>query len=54
MNRKFIDFDAHVCLVTGAGSGSGIGFQTAKILGELGASIAPVSYTHLVMVSVST
>ena len=40
MNRKFIDFDAQVCLVTGAGSGSGIGFQTAKILGELGASIA--------------
>lgn len=45
MNRKFIDFDAQVCLVTGAGSGSGIGFQTAKILGELGASIALAATT---------
>ena len=33
---KFVDFENRVCLVTGAGSPTGIGFSTAKILGGLG------------------
>ena len=33
---KFVDFENRVCLVTGAGSPTGIGFNTAKILGGLG------------------
>ena len=37
---KFVDFENRVCLVTGAGSPTGIGFSTAKILGGLGGRIA--------------
>ena len=39
-------FDDKVCLITGAGSDSGIGFATAKILGKLGGNIAIVSTTQ--------
>jgi 3-oxoacyl-[acyl-carrier protein] reductase len=35
-----------VALVTGAGSESGIGFATAKLLGQLGASVVMVSTTN--------
>lgn len=45
MKNSFIDFTGRVCLVTGAGSPSGIGFCTAKILGELGARVALVATT---------
>lgn len=45
MSNKFIDFSNQVCLITGAGSPSGIGFNTAKILGELGGKIALISTT---------
>lgn len=45
MKNSFIDFTGRVCLVTGAGSPSGIGFCTAKILGELGGRIALVATT---------
>ncbi len=45
MNRKFIDFEDQVCLVTGAGNENGIGFQTAKILGGLGAKVALTATT---------
>lgn len=45
MERKFVDFEDQVCLVTGAGSATGIGFATAKILGSLGAKVALVSTT---------
>ena len=43
MGRSFVNFENQVCLVTGAGSPTGIGFQTARILGELGAKIALTS-----------
>lgn len=43
--RNFIHFENQVCLVTGAGSPTGIGFCTAKILGELGGKIALISTT---------
>ena len=33
--KQFLDFTDKVCLVTGAGSENGIGFQTARILGIL-------------------
>ena len=42
---KFVDFENRVCLVTGAGSSTGIGFNTAKILGGLGGRIAIVATT---------
>jgi len=38
--KNFIDFSGQVCLVTGAGSPEGIGFSTARLLGELGARVA--------------
>ncbi|HIU26649.1 MAG TPA: SDR family oxidoreductase [Candidatus Copromorpha excrementigallinarum] len=37
MTERFIDFENQVCLITGAGSPRGIGFQTGRILGGLGA-----------------
>ena len=42
---KFVDFENRVCLVTGAGSPTGIGFNTAKTLGGLGGKIAIVATT---------
>lgn len=42
---KFVDFENKVCLVTGAGSPSGIGFSTAKILGALGGRVAITATT---------
>lgn len=42
---NFINFHNQVCLVTGAGSETGIGFCTARILGELGGKIALISTT---------
>lgn len=44
--KHFIEFTDQVCLVTGAGSDSGIGFQTAKILGALGGKVIIVSTTE--------
>ncbi|MBR0599453.1 SDR family NAD(P)-dependent oxidoreductase [Sinanaerobacter chloroacetimidivorans] len=41
----FVNFQDQVCLVTGAGSESGIGFCTAKLLGSLGAKVALISTT---------
>ena len=45
MTYKFVDFTDQVCLITGAGSPTGIGFCTAKILGQLGGKIAIVATT---------
>lgn len=45
MRKDFMRFDGQVCLVTGAGSDTGIGFQTARILGELGARVAIAATT---------
>lgn len=45
MTYKFIDFKDQVCVITGAGSPAGIGFNTARILGQLGGKIAIVSTT---------
>lgn len=46
MGKKFVDFTGQTCLITGAGSPTGIGFSTAKILGELGANIGIVATTE--------
>ena len=46
--NKFIDFTDQVCLITGAGSPNGIGFETAKILGDLGGKILLVATTERV------
>jgi len=46
--NKFIDFTDQVCLITGAGSPNGIGFETAKILGNLGGKILLVATTERV------
>jgi 3-oxoacyl-[acyl-carrier protein] reductase len=43
--NQFIEFKNQVCLVTGAGSPSGIGFETARILGELGGQVVLTSTT---------
>lgn len=45
MNQSFINFKDQICLVTGAGSPTGIGFSTARILGSLGAKVALVATT---------
>lgn len=45
MKNSFINFQNQVCVVTGAGSQSGIGFTTAKILGSLNAKIVLISTT---------
>lgn len=45
MNRSFLNFENQVCLVTGAGSETGIGFNTAKILGSLGGTVALAATT---------
>lgn len=42
----FMSFKDRVCLVTGAGSPSGIGFNTARTLGRLGGRIAIVATTE--------
>lgn len=42
---RFIHFKNQVCIVTGAGSETGIGFCTAKILGQLEGRIALISTT---------
>jgi 3-oxoacyl-[acyl-carrier protein] reductase len=46
--NKFIDFTDQVCLITGAGSPNGIGFETAKILGDLGGKLLLVATTERV------
>ena len=35
-----LDLTGHIALITGAGSPTGIGFATARALGELGAKLA--------------
>ncbi|MFK2826922.1 SDR family NAD(P)-dependent oxidoreductase [Bacillus sp. B190/17] len=39
-------FNGKVCLVTGAGSEAGIGFASAKIIGQLGGKVAVTSTTE--------
>lgn len=43
--KNFMNFEGKTCIVTGAGSSTGIGFATAKILAGLGADIALISTT---------
>lgn len=45
MRETFMRFDGQTCLITGAGSPTGIGFSTAKILGRLGAKVTLVATT---------
>ena len=47
--KQFLDFTDRVCLVTGAGSENGIGFQTARILGILGGTVIIVSTTDRIL-----
>jgi 3-oxoacyl-[acyl-carrier protein] reductase len=47
--KNFMNFNGMVCLVTGCGSDTGIGFCSAKILAELGANVALVSTTDRIM-----
>lgn len=44
--NDFMNFKDTVCLITGAGSDSGIGFASAKLLGQLGATVALVATTE--------
>lgn len=46
MNEGFMNFKGQTCLITGAGSPTGIGFAAAKTLGRLGGKIALVSTTE--------
>lgn len=43
--QDFISYKNQVCLVTGAGSNSGIGFSAAMLLGKLGGKIGLISTT---------
>ena len=45
MDKSFVNFRDQVCLITGAGSETGIGFNTGKILGSLGGRIALIATT---------
>ena len=45
MKTGFVNFDNQLCVVTGAGSPTGIGFSAAKILGELGGTVILISTT---------
>ncbi len=45
----FIHFKDRVCLVTGSGSETGIGFCTAKIFARLGAKVALISTTDRIL-----
>lgn len=45
MTFSLFSIDGRVALVTGAGSPSGIGFASARLLGELGASVMVTSTT---------
>lgn len=45
---KFLDFTGKICLVTGAGSPTGIGFETARILGQLGGVVLLAATTDRV------
>lgn len=42
----FVSFEEQVCLITGAGSDTGIGYRTAQLLGSLGGKIALISTTE--------
>lgn len=53
MKHSFVNFEDQVCLVTGAGSPTGIGFAAAKILGNLGGKIALTATTERVFDRVS-
>lgn len=44
--REFMSFKNQICLVTGAGSQNGIGFSTAKLLGQQGGTVLLVSTTE--------
>jgi len=46
IRKPFIEFDKRDCLITGAGSQSGIGFETARLIGELGGAVELVSTTE--------
>ena len=43
--NSFVNFEGKTCLVTGAGSPTGIGFAAAKILAGLGANVALIATT---------
>ena len=51
--RSFINFNGQICIVTGAGSADGIGFHTAKLLGELGGKVAVTATSDRIFERVS-
>lgn len=44
--HNFISFKDNICMITGAGSPDGIGFATAKILGQLGGKVVLLATTE--------
>lgn len=51
-DERFMSFDGQTCVIAGAGSPMGIGFSTARILGELGGTVILISTTERIFARV--
>lgn len=54
MIEKTMNFENQVCVITGAGSPEGIGFATARLLGNLGGTIILIATTERIFQRVET